>query len=110
MSAFNKNGRKSVTALKKSRVPSQKNKMHTPDLYTGTAKAPGKTYFFDVKKHKEGGFYLKVSCSQANATGFVHNRIIINERDLEDFSREFQVAVYQLKTMKKNQKSRNSKA
>ena len=62
-------------------------------LLTEKVTAGSRTYFFDVKQSKDGTKYLVISESRRKGSSHQHNRVMIFEEHLEEFSQGFDKAL-----------------
>jgi hypothetical protein len=60
-----------------------------------------RTYFFDIKKSEQGGFYLTISESKKTGDQFERHRIMIFEEDICDFSDGFQKTIGEFRKISK---------
>jgi hypothetical protein len=76
-------------------------KKSMPDIQTLKLPKASRTYFFDIAKTTNKGFYLRISCSEKNRLGFEHHRLFIFEEDLSSFVAALKKSAEALEQLKK---------
>src|SRR5947209_8708990 len=66
------------------------------ELFSAKIAAGKRTYFFDVKRSREGVRYLVLSEAQRAGTRYEHGRVMIFEEHLKAFIRAFHDALQSL--------------
>jgi hypothetical protein len=59
--------------------------MTETEIYSDRITKGSRTYFFDIKKSKNGNLYLKISENKRSENGFEHHRLMVFDEDLKDF-------------------------
>lgn len=74
--------------------------MNEKEIYSDKITKGSRTYFFDIKKSKNGDLYLKISESKKTASGFEHHRLMIFDEDLKDFVETFKKSLTKFNELK----------
>lgn len=65
-------------------------------LFTAQVKAPGRTYFFDVREAQGGGRYLVISESRRTDSGHERSRVVVFPDQVGEFQQALHRAVQAL--------------
>ena len=66
--------------------------MEKADLFSEKVPAGSRTYFFDVKRAKDGAQYLVISESRPKEGGFEHQRVMVFPENVGAFGTALQKA------------------
>ncbi len=72
------------------------------ELFSETVSAGSRTYFFDVRRSKEGALYLVISESRQVGAGHKHHRVMVFEENLKTFCEGFEKAIAFLDVRKRS--------
>ena len=70
------------------------------EVYSDRLDRGNRTYFFDIKKNDYGDLYLKISERKKTESGFDHYRLMVFEKDLNDFVEAFEKLLRKFKELK----------
>lgn len=74
--------------------------MDSEELYSDKITTGRRTYFFDIKRSKQGLLYLSLSESKRTGDVFEHQRLIISEENIMDFAEIFQKTLTKFKEIR----------
>ena len=79
--------------------------MSDKEIYSSKISKGSRTYFFDIKKTKDGDFFLKISESKKTLLKLGNHRLIVFDKDLNDFVEALNETLTKFKELNKQEQA-----